>query len=504
FIPLANDYPEDRVKYIHENSDADWVISENNLKNSVNVKTLLTESNDETNPKININSDDLAYMIYTSGTTGKPKGVMVTNENVANLFANTDNNYVYNLFKTLNTLLSISTVSFDASLIELLGSFLTGRTLIFANDQESKDIFELIDLIKKTKPDYMGTTPSRLLQYMEFDGFNEQLANFKIMHVGGEKFPKELASKLAHYNVQAYNSYGPTETTMESNLTLVEPGKPVSVGGGLYNYITDVRDIDSKLLPDGVMGELYIGGKGVTKGYYKNDEKTRNSYTQIGQTNYYRSGDYAIRKDDDIYIMGRMDNQIKLRGLRIEPEEISSVIATYDSIIKAVTVIKKINDMDHLCAYYTANCEIDVEKLRNYMSKKLTDYMIPTAFMQLDKLPQTPNGKTDIKRLPEPEIDIGNYIPPRDETEEKLWDIISNILGTTSFGVDSDLFSIGLTSLTMMQVVSDIYDNFNTQVMLTDLMKNRTIENIKTLIKEDDNERADKQERYPLTPNQLG
>ena len=160
---------------------------------------------------------------------------------------------------------------------------------------------------------------------------------------------------LEDYPCDLYNAYGPTETTIQSNVKKIDKNDKISVGKALYPFVTDVRDIDGKLLPDGVVGELYIGGPCVTKGYYNNPEKTAEVYTTINNIPYYRSGDYAYKFDDEIYILDRIDNQIKLRGLRIEPDEISNVISQYDSINSSIVVIKKINGIEHLCAYYTAS-----------------------------------------------------------------------------------------------------------------------------------------------------
>ena len=497
FIPLANDYPEERVEYIYENSEADYVISNLDIENAITIETLLEESNDETNPTPKITGDNLAYMIYTSGSTGNPKGVMVTNENITNLFAHNEDNFIYNLYKKIEKMLSITTVSFDASLVEVLGCFVNGKTLIFADDTQTKDIFELVNLIEKTKPDFIGSTPSRLLQYTEFDGFRDVLHYFKTASIGGEKLPKELVEIFTKYGINIYNAYGPTEITIESNIKHIEPNKPITVGKPLFNYVTDIRDLDGKLLPDGVMGELYIGGKGVTKGYYNNPEKTKEAYTKINGINYYRSGDYAIKMNDDFFIQGRMDNQIKLRGLRIEPEEISFVISSYPKIRKAIVVISKINDVDHLCTYYTGSEKINIEDLKTYISSKLTNYMVPTVFMQLDEIPQTPNGKTDIKKLPEPEINT-EYIAPENDIEAFFANSFKNILELDKVGVTDNFFEIGGNSLLVTKITIEAINN-GYNISYGNVFDNPTPRELAQFIQSDNKTTENKEENYDYT-----
>ena len=176
-----------------------------------------------------------------------------------------------------------------------------------------------------------SSTPSRIKQYMEYEEFTKLLPNFKYIGTGGEMVPKELVSEVSSISdVAFYNTYGPTETTVASNALNVMESDKITVGKALFNYITDVRDLDGKLLPQGVMGELYIGGPGVSKGYYNMPDKTKEVFLEINGVPYYKSGDYAIElHNGEIDIRGRIDNQIKLRGLRIEIGEIESNIGNY-------------------------------------------------------------------------------------------------------------------------------------------------------------------------------
>ncbi|MEE1128942.1 MAG: condensation domain-containing protein, partial [Methanobrevibacter sp.] len=236
-------------------------------------------------------------------------------------------------------------------------------------------------------------------------------------------------------------------------------------------------------------------------------------FLTINDIPYYRSGDYAIsRHDGEIEILGRIDNQIKLRGLRIEIGEIESNINKYPSVKQAVIVIKKINNNDHLCAYYTADEDIDSSELKEFLKDKLTKYMVPTAYMQLDEMPQTPNGKTDIKALPEPKLDLEN-IKPETELEEKLFIIASELVNTDQFGVTDDLYAIGFTSLILMKFNSLIYAEMGVNLDVSVLFNDPTIRNLAEEIEVNSDqetnlnefvELADKLDYFPLTENQLG
>ena len=264
-------------------------------------------------------------------------------------------------------------------------------------------------------------TPSRLASYLEIKEFCDAVSCLKCLFLGGEQFSAKVFEEFRKYSdAIVYNSYGPTETSITSNNKEVIDIDDLTVGLPLENYVTDVRDIDGKLLPLGVMGELYIGGTGVGKGYYNLDDKTKEVFLTINDIPYYRSGDYAVElPNGEIDIKGRIDNQIKLRGLRIEIGEIETNIGKYPGIKHNVVVIKEINNNDHLCAYFAADGEVDEDDLKEFLKDKLTKYMIPTVFMQLDELPQTPNGKTDLKQLPKPVLKLEN-VGAENETEEKL------------------------------------------------------------------------------------
>ena len=504
YIPIDPSYPQERIRYIYENSKADYIITDRDLKGSININELLEEENGE-NPNVKIDADDLAYVIYTSGSTGNPKG--------ASVFSEDENNEIYNEYVKMNRNLGISTVSFVAFLVDFM-SLTFGTTLILANDNEIENIESLTRLIQNEKPDAITfTTPSRLKEYLEYESFTKELSSIDYITIGGEMVTKDVLSKLPYDDTNVYIGYGSTETSgFATAEKITDLNNDLTIGKSVHNVISDVRDIDGKIVPQGVMGELYIGGNGVAKGYYNLDDESNESFLTINKTPYYKTGDYATEMPDGkIELKGRIDNQIKLRGLRIEIGEVESNISQYPNIKENVVVIKKINNVDHLCTYFTSEDEINTNELKKYLKERLTKYMIPTVFMQLDELPKTPNGKISIKELPKPKLDL-EMIPPQTETEKTLFKIASDISNTSEFGVTDDLYAIGFTSLTFMKLNAAIYNKTGINLNISKLIDNPTITNIGKLIDSDKSsddldmilEQSKNSMYIPLTSNQLG
>ena len=469
FIPCDPQYPADRINHIIEDSETSFIITTKDklsdfpAEKAINVDDILTGTDTE-NLDIEMSDRELSYMIYTSGSTGKPKGVMLRHRGICNyLMPHPANTHIHYLKNHITTYLSVTTVSFDMSFKEHTAAFCNGKTLIFAAEDEMNDPRALAFLMEKYHVDCINATPSRLQQYMEYVPFNEALAKCKLVMSGGEGYPLSLrnAIRKCSDNIRIINTYGPTEITVSCNAADLTDAEYVSVGRPLLNYDEVIVDKFGDMAPYGVIGELYIGGVGVAKGYKNLLEKTAAAFVEYDGQRMYRSGDYAKwDKDGNVLIYGRLDNQVKLRGLRIELGEIEGLMAQQPHIKKVAVIIRKLNGQDNLCAYFTADTEIDVDALREELKKHLTHYMVPTAYLQMNEMPVTANGKTDIKRLPDPvPVSLGEYVAPVNKTEEFFCESFRKTLKLERVGATDDFFEIGGTSLVVTAVVLDASEN---------------------------------------------
>jgi len=303
------------------------------------------------------------------------------------------------------------------------------------------------------------------LQYFTIDELADLFSKFEIINLGGEPFSQKVYDTLKNNNFKGLmlNFYGPTEITIACNARVVNDGI-LSVGKEFFNVYEEVMDLDSNPLPNNIIGELYVAGYGVSRGYLNRPEKNKESYVTINGVRYFRTGDLAMRDDEGKYfIHGRIDNQIKLRGLRIEIGEIESLINKFEGIKSVAVSVKKIKGNEHLCSYFTVEEDykkdnlaeneysIDISSLKEYLSQKLTYYMVPTVYMELDKLPETLNGKTDMKNLPVPVL-ISDYVAPRNNVEAFFTEIFENIFGLDKVGITDNFFEIGGTSLLVTKI----------------------------------------------------
>ncbi len=502
YIPCDPDYPADRVRLILEDSEAKFIITESltpdpspNGEGSeytlpkekmLDIEELLACT--VTTPLSlgeEFGGEALAYLIYTSGSTGRPKGVMLRHAGICNyLYGHPANVFANGVMTDATRILSVTTISFDAALQDIGMAYYNGKTLILATEEQANNPLDLAQLIKNQHINMVSGTPSRWQTWLTSEDFCQAISQVKICRAGGEKFSDQLLSQMRSVTkARIFNCYGPTEITVASNNAELTNAEIVTVGKPQLNVKEFIVDADGNELPVGVVGELYIGGRGVARGYNNLDDMTRERFVEYHGERIYKSGDYAKwLPDGNVVILGRTDHQIKLRGLRIELGEIENVMLKVEGMKKVVILIRKLNDKEHLCAYYTAEREIAPDALKAEISKSLTQYMVPTAYLQLKEMPMTPNGKTDVKALPEPQLAISSaYEAPANDTERTFCDIFAKILQMDKVGATDNFFELGGTSLVVTRVIIEA-DKAGLHVAYGDVFANPTPRQLARLI----------------------
>lgn len=468
FLSTEPDYPDDRISYIFENSKAKFVITtkplyeeRKALLDSLDAQVLLLEdlykSEDTENPNVEINPSSLAYCIYTSGSTGKPKGVMIEHRNLMNMLAYHEKNVLAKDYvDNTSVFLGLAAITFDVSVIEEMMPLYHGQSVAMATEEEIHNPMLLAKMMEETGVDMMKCTPSYMQTMLDFPEVCKVLKQLKAIIIGAEPFPETLYSKMraAGFEGIIFNSYGPTETTVTVTIDTLD-GKNVTIGTPAGNTKVYMLDCFDNILPKFARGELTIVGNSVGRGYVGLEEMTREKFIEYSGERAYRSGDIAYwNADGKIVHCGRSDNQIKLRGLRVELDEIENVMNRYDGIKRSVVLVKGEGNDQFLCGYYVSEKPVDTAKLSKFMEKTLTKYMIPNVFVPLTSLPMTNNGKVDKRALPEPAAAERTKAgrEPATDLERKFCDIFAMALGVEKVYADDDFFELGGTSLSASKV----------------------------------------------------
>ncbi|MCI8665297.1 MAG: amino acid adenylation domain-containing protein [Dorea sp.] len=469
FLPIDPEYPDERIIYILEDSKAEFLLmpksigeDRRELLKKLSVKALFIEDllcgdGKTENPCVDIKPENLCYCIYTSGSTGKPKGVMIEHRNLINYVDDNRYNveastYVYRASVSL----AFAAITFDVSILEECVPLYHGITVCMANEEEIHNPMALSKLILEQGVDVLTCTPSYLINIIDMPELRKALSQIKVFNVGAEAFPEALYDKIKALGTEAlvFNGYGPTETTIGCAFDQVA-GDKITIGKPMANIKMVMIDRYRNLLPAGVPGELLIIGDGVGRGYVGKPEMTADKFIQFEGRNAYRSGDLAKwNHHGKIEFMGRMDNQVKLRGLRVELDEIENVMNQYPTVKSSVVLVKEKDSVQFLCGYFVAESQIDRQNLTCFMQKYLTPYMVPSVLMQLPQFPLTNNGKVNKRALPEPEYtaEKKNYVKPRTELQRKLCEIFEMALGMEQIGIEDDFFENGGTSLSASKV----------------------------------------------------
>jgi amino acid adenylation domain-containing protein len=480
YIPLDPSYPDERLKYIVEHSQLCSVISSNHYDfPCVNIQSSLLSST--AYKDVDIGIDSIMYVLYTSGTTGRPKGVEISHYAF--------NNFIDSMGKTFplksnDAWLAVTSYSFDIAMLELFYPLLSGATVLLATKEQAHDPGELIRLISKYNVSYMQATPTTWRSIVE--------CGFEIEHslnslCGGEALDSALASSLLKSGVRLFNLYGPTETTIWSCIHEItkENVDQISIGFPINNTQIYLLDDDNNTVPEGGVGHLWIAGEGLAKGYFHDDELTKNSFVTVsGETpvRRYKTGDLAsINENGKLIFHGRSDYQIKLNGFRIELTEIEHVLRKNPEVNDVVVVRQQQGEIESLIAFVVSKTT-NPDKFNQDCQNYLPYYMHPDKIVIIEHLPLTPNGKVDRNALPQ-HIEIAEICNDTlTDTEFELVNLYTEVLGITEINVQFSFFQLGGKSLSAIKLTSMIERCFSISLTVADFIDLSSIRSVAAYI----------------------
>jgi amino acid adenylation domain-containing protein len=494
YVPLDPAYPRERLRFITEDCGMSMLVTEEGLRDTspleaskvicIDERRRQVEQEPSSEPDWTVKPSDLAYVIYTSGSSGKPKGVAIEHHSLANFLTSMLREPG---FTSADTLLAVTTLSFDIAGLELYLPLVAGGQVVIATREQASDGLLLQHLMASSGATVMQATPATWGMLLQSGWTGKQ--DLKIL-CGGESLPRELAAELVPRCHELWNMYGPTETTIWSSTYKVKEmnWSTALIGQPINNTQMYVLDTDKQLVPVGVAGELYIGGEGLARGYLNNPEEAAKRFIPdpfSGRPNarLYATGDMArYLADGNIQYLGRADTQVKVRGFRIELAEIESVLAQYPGLRQAVAVVQQTPGDAQIVAYMVGHGQMspDVSDIRNFIAQSLPEYMLPSFFVWLDHLPLTPNGKVDRRALPIPSREIGpeKCELPGDELEQQLLGIFGSVLGLQSAGVTDDFFRLGGHSLTAGQLIARVRNSFGVELPVRAVFEKPTVRSL--------------------------
>ncbi len=500
YLPINPKYPAARINYILQDSGTQILLINGSLNGSIDfdgeildMGTIQLNTYEQNNP-VNLNKpDDLAYVIYTSGSTGEPKGVMIEHRSLVNFLYSMYEMYDCD-FNAGDRCLSLTNISFDASVCEIFMPLVFGACLVLNSDSDYLDVVKLSEIIVQKSVNFTYIPPSML---KELSGLLKKYpggVKLDKMFVGAEPIKVRVMDEYLSINpcMKILNGYGPTETTIVASFYpfRLEDDKEsyISVGKPVSN--TKIYILDKELLPVPVntAGEIYIAGDCLARGYLNNSGFTGKKFVQnpYSEGRMYKSGDYARwLPDGNIQFIGRADNQVKIRGLRIELGEIENLLSKMSRITGTVVMAKQDEDGNkYLCAYFTATGKLSKNEITAHLLKFMPEYMVPGFFIQLAEMPLTYNGKIDKLLLPEPDRKNNvnkDFSPPSNEVEENLLKAWQKVLRITGIGVRDNLFEYGIDSLTIMRVLVEVLE-YGWNVAMQDFYKYPTVEAMAEII----------------------
>ncbi|MGB0521648.1 MAG: amino acid adenylation domain-containing protein [Flammeovirgaceae bacterium] len=482
YVPIDPDYPADRIAFMLADSNTKFVLSEQKYQglfsNDTGSKVYWLDAfpfsqKKLQRPAVQIDGKQLAYIIYTSGSTGKPKGVAIQHSNLTAFIRWCRQEFAASPYAITYAATSIC---FDLSIFEFFYTLTTGKQIrILAN------ALDIPQWMEKEEGILLNTVPSVINNLLE------EKVNWEgvtVVNMAGEPIPLTVIQQLELDRLEVRNLYGPSEDTTYSTYYRITEAVPALIGRPIGNTQVYLLDQAGQLVPQGVIGELCLGGKGLAAGYLNREQLTQerfipNPFAKNADEKLYKTGDLARwTPDGELEYLGRRDDQVKIRGYRIELGEVENSLIQQDAVAQGVVVVKKSPEGSaQIVAYVVPEPAYDANKVLAAMKQQLPHYMIPSALIELEEIPRTPNGKVDKKALPEPDYHTNqpSYLAPRNETEKILVTIWESLLQVKEIGVEQDFFALGGHSLLVSRFIAAIRKQLNIEVPMKALFDFPTI-----------------------------
>ena len=502
YLPIDPTFPPDRQEFMLADAAPPVLIMQERFLGSVDPNGAQIICIDRDWPRIaalpadplgiDVDPGARAYVIYTSGSTGKPKGVQTLHRSLSNLMAFMREQPGMSAGEVVA---SVATHAVDLPVPDFYLTLMVGGQLVLVPRDATMDGVDLADWLARTGATFMEATATtwQLLVDAGWKG-----SDALTICAGGEALPRALAEELRSRCRSLWNVYGPTETTVWSSVLELAPGEgSPPLGGPMWNTTFYVLDRNGEPLPIGVPGELFIGGDGLAAGYLNRPELTAerfvaDPFSPLAGARMYRTGD-LVRwlENGTLEYLGRVDLQVKLRGFRIELEEIEAVLGTHPALAGAAALVREDVPGDQRLVAYVVPAEgrsVDAEELRRLCKSRLAPYMVPSMFMSLDAFPTTPNNKLDRKALPAPDgarPDLaGSYVAPRTPAEESLVEIWREVLAVDRVGIDDNFFDLGGHSLLAVRMLARVQESFGVDLYLGIVFERSTIRELAETITE--------------------
>jgi amino acid adenylation domain-containing protein len=491
-VPLDASYPLERLSFMMEDAQLPLLVTLDSLATRlpkhraglVRLDADWTEiaTRSVENPEVGVSVEGLAYVIYTSGSTGTPKAALLHHRGAANLSA-----AQLRLLSpdSSSRVLQFSSLSFDASVFDLLMALLSGAELHLATPDELLPGPGLRDLLERRRITHLTLPPSALAALP-----HAELPDLRVLVVAGEALPEELVARWARPGRRLFNAYGPTEATVWVSAAecRVGGGKPL-IGRPIANARAYVLDAGLRAQPEGAAGELYVGGAGVGRGYLNRPGLTAerfvpDPFSGEAGARLYRTGDVARWRGGELEYLGRVDGQVKVRGYRVELGEVEAVLASHPGVREAAAAVKGAGAEARLVGYYVREegAEVSGAEVRQYLRGLVPEYLVPGVVVELERMPVSGSGKLDRKALPE---GVGGregageaFAPPRNAVELTIASVWQKALQIDSVGIDDNFFDLGGHSLLIIRVHSELRDGLKPDLSVIDLLKYPTVRSL--------------------------